>query len=64
MSLFDIIYNFISNNLLSSMIESSTSYNQTLTLLLTHSTIILIYVALVMFVVGVFKFVSNLFSRW
>ena len=63
MSLFDIIYDFISNNLLSSSIEIATSYNQALTLLLTHTTIILIYISLVLFIVGIFKFVSNMF-RW
>lgn len=63
MSLFDIIYNFISDNLLNTTIDGVATYNSTLTLLLTHTTIVLIYVVLVMFVVGVFKFVSSLFCR-
>lgn len=64
MTLFDIIYNFISENLLNSAVEGVTTYNQTLTLILTHTSIILIYVVLVLFVVSIFKFVSNLFCRW
>ena len=59
--MFDIIYNFIYENLLSSTIESTVIYNQQLALIMTHVSVVLIYIVLVSFIVWLFKIVSGAF---
>lgn len=59
--MFDIIYNFIYENLLSSTIESTFIYNQQLALIMTHVSVVLIYIVLVSFIVWLFKIVSGAF---
>ena len=59
--MFDIIYNFIYENLLSSTIDSTVIYNQQLALIMTHVSVVLIYIVLVSFIVWLFKIVSGAF---
>jgi hypothetical protein len=58
--MFDIIYNFISQNLTNTTIPSAVSSNSSLTLILSSITIILIYSFLVWVVVWAFKFITGL----
>lgn len=59
--MFDIIYNFIYNNLLTTSIDTATTYNQQLALILSHVSIALIYIVLISFLVWIFKVVSGAF---
>lgn len=59
--MFDIIYNFIYDNLLTTTIETAVVYNQQLALILSHVSIGLIYLVLVSFIVWMFKIISGAF---
>ena len=56
--MYELIYDFINNSLIGSVSISDTYINQ-LSIILTHTTIILLYVALVVFIINLFRLVSN-----
>ena len=57
--MYQLIYDFIHNSLIGSVSIQDTYISQ-LSVILTHTTIILLYVALVVFIINLFKLVSNL----
>ena len=56
--MYELIYDFINNSLIGSVSISDTYIGQ-LSIILTHTTIILLYVALVFFIINLFRLVSN-----
>lgn len=66
MTLYDLIYDFITNNLLSTSLDLPTetiAYNTQLANILTHVSIVLIFAFLVMLIIWLFKLVGGLF-KW
>jgi hypothetical protein len=62
--MYDLVYDFIFNNLLNSVAPGNHSYYEELGLLLTHTTMWLFYIVLVMLIVHLFNSFRSMTRFW